>query len=143
MHIRYRVDSYGNSALGWRFYDTTINIIEATFKTYLSIGLMKLFGAMQLHVWAAFRKWSYNLYKLFVTQLKTMFNLMRTSKGKIADLQGWGVIHIHTTSTQDFFWVYNMYCIFYTRVSGYLEVKLINLSLFGWFLRSFHAKREI
>jgi hypothetical protein len=50
------VDSYGNSALGWRFYDTTINIIEATFKTYLSIGLMKLFGAMQLHVWAAFRK---------------------------------------------------------------------------------------
>ena len=42
MDIRYRVDTYGNSRLGWRFYnDIDIETVEATHMTYLRKGICK------------------------------------------------------------------------------------------------------
>ena len=40
--IRYRVDCFGNSTAGWKFYDKQeVSVIEATLMTYLSIDLVR------------------------------------------------------------------------------------------------------
>ena len=66
MDIRYRVDTYGNSRIGWRFYNTTeIKIIEATQMTYLRKG-----------------------FNLFIC-----IRVLCTLEGRVAVLLGWEVIH--------------------------------------------------